>query len=57
MHQLGCIRAHYGGLMRCANALPNVPNGPDQRFNGIVKQRTSFVERYKWSFRRRARRA
>ena len=53
MHQLGCRRGHYGGAMRCAYALPNVPNGPDTRFDGIVKQRRSLFEREKWSFRRR----
>ena len=53
MHQLGCRRGHYGGAMRCAYALPNVRNGPDTRYDGIVKQRKSLFEREKWSFRRR----
>lgn len=54
MHQLGCGRSYYGGEMGCTYALPTVRNGPDTRFDGIVKQRISLFDRAAWSFRRLA---
>ena len=47
MHQHAC-RGRFGGEMRCAYALPNVPNGPDTRFDGIIKQRRSMLDRASW---------
>ena len=40
IHGSAC-RGRYGVPMTCAYALPNVPNGGDTRFDGLVKQRRS----------------